>query len=76
MDLCTEFKTHEQERHRMAAQTKDQRTKATWTEMAERWATAAENQACAEETARTLRQRRRVEHKPRRHGWLDEALAS
>jgi hypothetical protein len=74
MDLCTEFRNHERECRRMAAQTKDPRTKAIWKEMAERWAMAAENQACAEKTARALRHRRE-EHKPRRYGWLDEALA-
>ena len=76
MDLCTEFKAHERECHRMAAETKDRRTKATWTEMAERWAKAAENQASVEKQALAHRRQRATSHRQsQRYGWMTDAIA-
>jgi hypothetical protein len=68
-DLCAEFRNHEQECRRMAASTKDPRTKSTWNEMADRWSRAAENHREAEKQALLLRTRER-RHQPRPHTWF------
>ena len=51
MDLREEFQHHADECLRMAAETKDRLSKATWTQMANRWAAAAENQSRADQQA-------------------------
>ena len=74
MDLKSEFTTHELKCRRMAAATRDPKSKATWSDLAERWRRAAENQAQIEGHAnriRRTRQPRRVRH----HGWLDAVSA-
>jgi hypothetical protein len=74
MDLKSEFTNHELECRRMAAATRDPKSKATWSDLAERWGRAAENQAQIEDHANRIRrtwQPRRV----RQHGWLDAVSA-
>jgi hypothetical protein len=74
MDLKSEFKNHERECRRMAAATRDPKSRAAWSDLAERWRRAAENQAQIENDAnavRSARQPRRVRH----HGWLGAVSA-
>ena len=74
MDLREEFQQHAKECRRMAAATKEPRSKATWTELAKRWEIAAENQAKAEDVAVQVRRHRVAHRRPKQHGWLDSAL--
>jgi hypothetical protein len=75
MNLRDEFQQHANECRRMAAATKEPRSKATWTELAKRWEVAAQNQAKAEEVAVQLRRNRVPHRRPKQHGWLDNALS-
>src|SRR5215216_2188805 len=58
MDLREEFQHHADECFRMAAETKDRLSKATWMQMANRWAIAAQNQGKLDEHAVVLRRAR------------------
>jgi len=74
MDLRDEFKNHELECRRMAAATRDPKSKGTWSGLAERWRRAAENQARIEDHANAIR-RARQPRRARHHGWLDAVSA-
>jgi hypothetical protein len=74
MDLKSEFKNHELECRRMAAATRDAKSKASWSDLAERWRRAAENQAQLEDHAKCIR-RTRQPRRVRHHGWLDAVSA-
>ena len=54
MNLREEFENHAAECRRMAAASQEPRTKATWAQMASRWAKAAMNQAKSDEQALQL----------------------
>jgi hypothetical protein len=75
MDLRAEFQQHANECRRMAAATKEPRSKATWTELATRWEVAAQNQTKAEQQALEARRNRIPHRRPKHHGWLDNALS-
>jgi hypothetical protein len=74
MDLKSEFKNHELECRRMAAATRDPKSKASWMQLAERWRRAAENQAHIEDQANAVRRARQPRH-VRHHGWLGAVSA-
>jgi hypothetical protein len=74
MDLRREFQAHADECHQMAIATRDIKSKATWKEMAERWARAAKHQAEMEEQARTVRRNRAPQRRQKDYGWMDNAI--
>jgi len=74
MDLRHEFQKHADECRRMAVATKDLKSKATWNEMAERWAKAAQTQAQVEQQAFALRRTRQPTRRAKVHGWLEAAV--
>ena len=74
MDLRREFQEHADECRRMAAATKDPKSKLTWNEMADRWSAAANAQAKMEEQARTIQRNRVAHRRPKNYGWLDNAI--